>query len=407
MLETIKIKPALIQQAELPFNDWEQLQKKATVRLQEKKPATCSLPYMKIMVVDDLPLNVKVACAHLKAAGYKNIVTQNDPTKALTQIYRETPDVILLDIMMPKVSGLDILEAIRSDHHIAHIPVLILTASTENELKIKALELGATDLLNKPIDTQELLPRVHNALTIKMHQDHLESMIQQRTAELIEVQREVVHCLARASEYRDHETGHHVIRVGKYVELIARELGMDSKKVEMLKLASTLLDMGKIGIPDAILLKPGKLTHEEFGVMKNHCGYGQDICSHSGSESVEMLDACNSLGTIMLNESHSPLLKLASLIAATHHEKWDGSGYPAGLKGNDIPLEGRIVAVADVFDARSSKRPYKEPFPLEKCIAIIEEGKGSHFDAQLVDLFLENIDEVVEIRNTYGKKQDD
>lgn len=369
---------------------------------QKASKPKCISTHMKIMVIDDVPLNVKLACTHLEIAGYTNFIRETDPTKALTQIYKESPDVLLLDIMMPKVSGLDILEAIRTDEHLANIPVLILTASTEKELKNKALELGATDFLTKPIDPQDLLPRVHNALMMKMHQDHFESLVQQRTKELEESQLEVVHCLARASEYRDNETGHHVIRVGRYVEIIANELRLSKSKVERLKLASTLHDMGKIGVPDAILLKPGKLNDKEYELMKNHCGYGEDICSQSSSHMDGMVDTTNSLGTTMLKESKSPLLKLASIIAATHHEKWDGSGYPLGLKGEEIPLEGRITAVADVFDALSSKRPYKDPFPLEKCIAILEEGKGSHFDAHLVDLFLGKLDDVVIIRDKYG-----
>ena len=403
MLKTINKTESISDQESLPQDVWEKTKKHQTSHNQENSTAKPDLSNMKIMVVDDVPLNVKLACSHLKVAGYKNFLTQSDSTKALTQIYQESPDVLLLDIMMPKVSGLDILEAVRADHHFSHLPILILTASTESEMKNKALELGATDFLNKPIDTQDLLPRVRNALMMKMHQDHLESLVQQRTAELQEAQREVVHCLACASEYRDNETGNHVIRVSRYVEILAREVGFDKRKTEMIKLASTLHDMGKIGIPDSILLKPGKLTEEEFGEMKNHCNYGEDICSRTGSFTHKMLDTSNTIGTKMLENSKSPLLKLASSIAATHHEKWDGSGYPRGLKGEEIPLEGRIVAVADVFDALSSKRPYKDPFPLEKCIAILEEGKGSHFDAELVDLFLGKLDDVVAIRDKYSE----
>ncbi len=403
MLKTITQTETIADQETIPQNVWEKTKKHQATQNQETSTAKPDLSNMKIMVVDDVPLNVKLACSHLKVAGYKNFITQSDSTKALTQIYQESPDVLLLDIMMPQVSGLDILEAVRADHHFSHLPVLILTASTESEMKNKALELGATDFLNKPIDTQDLLPRVRNALMMKMHQDHLESLVQQRTAELQEAQREVVHCLACASEYRDNETGNHVIRVSRYVEILAREVGFDNHKTEMIKLASTLHDMGKIGIPDSILLKPGKLTEEEFGEMKNHCNYGKDICSRTGSFTHKMLDTSNTIGTKMLENSKSPLLQLASSIAATHHEKWDGSGYPRGLKGEEIPLEGRIVAVADVFDALSSKRPYKDPFPLEKCIAILEEGKGSHFDAELVDLFLGRLDDVVAIRDKYSE----
>ncbi len=390
------------EQEPVPQNVWEKTKERQIIQTQENPTTKPDLSNMKIMVVDDVPLNIKLACSHLKVAGYKNFITQSDSTKALTQIYQESPDVLLLDIMMPEVSGLSILEAVRADQHFSHLPILILTASTETELKNEALELGATDFLNKPIDARDMLPRVRNALMMKMHQDHLESLVRQRTAELQEAQREVVHCLACASEYRDNETGNHVVRVSLYVEVLAREVGFDSRQVEMIKLASTLHDMGKIGIPDSILLKPGKLTDEEFSEMKNHCDYGEKICSRTGILTHKMLDTSNTIGTKLLENSKSPLLKLASIIAATHHEKWDGSGYPKGLKGEEIPIEGRIVAIADVFDALSSKRPYKEPFPIEKCIAILEEGKGTHFDAELVDLFLGQMDEIIAIRDTHG-----
>ncbi len=361
----------------------------------------------KIMVVDDVPLNVKLASAHLSAAGYKNIVSETDSTKALARLYQEQPDLLLLDIMMPHVSGLDILAAIRCDKQFSHLPVLILTAATDREMKIQALELGATDFLTKPLDAQDLLPRVHNALLVKSHQDDLELRVRQRTQELQHAQEEVVICLARAAEYRDNETGRHVIRVSRYVGIIARELGLARNTVALMEQAATLHDMGKVGIPDAILLKPGKLTEEEFSVMKKHCVFGADICSglinYSGQgDSSQSVAAQAAVSTQRPQGCTSPLLKMAGSIAVTHHEKWDGSGYPNGLKGEQIPLEGRITAVADVFDALSSRRPYKEPFPLDKCVSILEEGRSQHFDPQIVDVFLNCLDEVVVIRDQYA-----
>ncbi|NOY28791.1 MAG: response regulator, partial [Planctomycetes bacterium] len=177
----------------------------------------------KIMVIDDVALNIKLACAHLGTVGYKRFITETDSTQALSTFYRDPPDLLLLDIMMPQVSGLDLLETIRADPNFAHLPILILTASTDREMKIQALELGATDFLTKPLDAQDLIPRVHNALLMKSYQDHLEQKVHQRTLELQHAQQEVVLCLARAAEYRDNETGKHVIRVGRYVEIIARE----------------------------------------------------------------------------------------------------------------------------------------------------------------------------------------
>ena len=356
------------------------------------------------MVVDDVPLNIKLACAHLQTVGYQHFITETDSTKALSVLYQDPPDLLLLDIMMPQVSGLDILQAIRADPRLLHLPVLVLTAATDREMKLQALELGATDFLTKPIDVQDLIPRVHNALLMKSYRDDLEHKVQQRTQELLHAQQEVVHCLARAAEYRDNETGQHVIRVSRYVEIIARELGLPANTVALMKQAATLHDMGKVGISDSVLLKPGKLTDEEFGEMKKHCEYGADICSHSIDGSVNMPKEHQSIGIRLLENCTSPLLKMATSIAATHHEKWDGSGYPNGLSGEQIPMEGRITAVADVFDALSSKRPYKEAFPIEKCIAILKEGRSQHFEPQLVDLFLSCLDEVIEIRDRFAEE---
>ncbi len=355
----------------------------------------------RIMIADDLVLNSRVVQAHLASYGYSKFIPVTQPIEILPTLYREEPDILLLDLMMPGISGLEILEAVRADRRFVHLPILILTATTDQELKLKALELGATDFLNKPIAAEELIPRVRNALTAKRYRDHLEDQVAERTEKLLLAQREVVHCLARAAEFRDNETGHHVIRVRMYVEIIARRLGFDPEIVQLIGDASVLHDVGKIGISDAILLKPGKLTDEEFDTMRRHCDFGYSICSHSESLSANDASHCES-GISFLESYSSPLLRTAAIITATHHEKWDGSGYPKGLKGTDIPLEGRITAVADVFDALSSKRPYKDPFPLEKCLAILTEGKGSHFDPHLVDVFLSDIDEVVSVRETYA-----
>ena len=348
-----------------------------------------------IMIVDDVAINVKLAEAHLREAGYERLTTETDPTRVLSRLHQELPDLLLLDLMMPHVSGLDLLEAIRSDDRLCGLPVLILTASTDRDQRVRALELGATDFLNKPIDVQDLLPRVRNGLREKLYRDHLEDLVAERTRELMKAQREVVDCLARAGEYRDNDTGRHVMRVGMYVAVIARQLGLDEEMVELLSQASMLHDVGKIGIPDAVMLKPGRLTDEEMQVMRRHCDYGVAICSGFRA------DAGGGEGSFLASYS-SPLLRTAASIVATHHEKWDGSGYPNGLKGAEIPLEGRITAVADVFDALGGRRSYKEPFPLEKCLAIMEEGRGTHFDSRVLDAFLNGLDEILEIREAYA-----
>lgn len=354
-----------------------------------------------VMIADDNELNVRVAQAHLRGAGYTRFLTVTEPVDILPTVYRDEPDILLLDLMMPQISGLEILAALRCDPRFAHWPVLILTAATDGELKRAALEQGATDFLNKPISPEELVPRVRNALVAKYYRDHLEEQVAQRTAHLRLAQREVVHCLARAAEYRDNDTGQHVLRVRAYVEIIARNLGLDPEIVQLIADAAILHDVGKIGIPDSILLKPDRLSEEEFTVIQRHCDFGHSICSRVPLEIDDGGEHCQS-GNLFLDTYSSPLLRTAATIAATHHEKWDGSGYPRGLKGTDIPLEGRITAVADVFDALGSRRPYKEPFSIGRCVSILQQEKGRHFDPALVDVFLDNLDEAIAVRKQYG-----
>jgi putative two-component system response regulator len=362
----------------------------------------------KILIVDDEELNIRVARKHLSDAGYSNFITTTDSTVAVALIEQEKPDLVLLDIMMPEVSGLDILHLMSLSDRLHQIPVLILSASTEVELKRVCLELGVTDFLTKPVDPYELLPRVRNVLLNKHYRDQLaqhaiqlEEQVRQRTAELAASREEVVHCLARAAEYRDDDTGHHVVRVGKYVGVIARELGFPESRVEVIELAAQLHDIGKIGIPDAILHKPGKLDPDQIDVIRRHCAMGKDIISPLSTNDWAQLKNHARLGANLLNVSSSPLLLLAARIAQTHHERWDGTGYPIGLKGEDIPIEGRMTAVADVFDALSTKRPYKPAFPREKCFQILQEGRGTHFDPQVIDAFFARSSEIVQIQIDY------
>lgn len=363
----------------------------------------------KVMIVDDEPINIKVVRKYLSMVGYTDFVSVTEAGEAFNQIVKELPDVLLLDVMMPNVSGLEILEQVRADRRIAHIPVLILTASDDQETKKRALESGATDFLSKPVDPNELIPRVKNALVVKAHHDHLEDharklerLVFERTKELIGTRLAVVHCLARAAEYRDNETGRHVLRVGAYVGIIARELGLSPDQVDLLELASPLHDVGKIGIRDEILLKPGKLDPEEFEIMQKHCALGKKVFQTLSSAEWEAWKTHMELGAKIIGDAESPLIKTAASIALTHHEKWDGTGYPLGLAGEDIPIEGRITAVADVFDALSSKRPYKPPFPCDKCFAIMEAERGKHFDARILDAFMARKAEIVETQIRYA-----
>jgi putative two-component system response regulator len=239
-----------------------------------------------------------------------------------------------------------------------------------------------------------LIPRVRNALIVKSHQDHLanyakelEEKVRQRTAELAASRQEVILCLARAAEFRDNITGNHVVRVGRYVGIIAHELGFSDEKVEMLEQAAQLHDVGKIGIPDSILLKPGKLDPDEFEQVQKHCSYGRKIIQRLPEPEWDALKRHTDLGAKLLEIVRTPIIELASKIALTHHERWDGTGYPLGLAGDDIPIEGRMTAVADVYDALSTKRPYKPAFPRKQCFQIIEEARGTQFDSKVLDAF--------------------
>jgi putative two-component system response regulator len=357
------------------------------------------------MIVDDEPINVTVVRKFLQRSGYQNFDEITDATQALGHIYANTPDVLLLDLMMPQVSGLEILEAVRADPKLARLPVLILTASCDPATKVEALNLGATDFLSKPVDPTELIPRVRNALLVKGREDALEELVAKRTAELERSRREVIHCLARAAEFRDNETGRHVIRVGKYAGILAREMGFSERDAQQIEVAATLHDIGKIGIPDAILLKPGKLDPEEFELMQKHSAYGRKIVHAMDALEFASFAGHAELGSTLLGDCTSPVLQMASRISLTHHERWDGSGYPLGLAGTDIPLEGRITAVADVFDALSSRRPYKAAFPMAKCVEILEEGRGQHFDPEVLDAFHTQRDEIVRVQIEYADNE--
>jgi len=349
----------------------------------------------KIMIVDDEPVNVKVVQKYLKLAGYRHFATSTDPRPVMEMIANEMPDAILIDVMMPFISGLQILEKLRQDERLAHIPTIVLTASDNERTKMEALDLGATDFLAKPVNSAELIVRVRNALLVKAHYDHLknyardlEQQVRHRTAELAASRLELIHCLARTAEFRDNETGRHVIRVGRYVEIIAREWGMDEQSVELIGHAAPLHDMGKVGIPDCILLKPSKLTPNEFEIMRKHTVYSQHTFEPMSEEELQKFRAHTFMGEMIMDVQSSPIITMAAKIALTHHEKWDGTGYPIGLRGEEIPLAGRITAVADVFDALSNKRPYKPAFPLERCFQIMEEGRGTHFDPKVLEAFL-------------------
>ena len=310
-------------------------------------------------------------------------------------------DVIITDITMTPKSGFDLLRLIGADHHESSIPVVVLTGNAEVDLKSKALELGASDLLNKPVNSQDLVARIRSTLRLKAYQDEikeqnriLEQRVLDRTASLEISRLEILWRLAKAGEFRDEETGNHTVRVGLYSRTIAEKLGLADDFVNNIFLTSPLHDIGKIGIPDGILLKKGKLTPIEWDIMRTHCVIGSSILS----DEVTGVEYYLQMKSVEWPEIKQPvhrrnyLLEMASSIALSHHERWDGSGYPKGLAGEDIPIEARIVTIADVYDALKSERPYKPAFSDEKSYDIIKEEKGRQFDPDVVQVFIDNFE---------------
>ena len=366
----------------------------------------------KLMVVDDEPTNVKLVRRLLELQGYERFITTTDSREALGLIESEQPDCVLLDLMMPHLSGVDVLRAVRSATELEHIPVIILTAIADRPTRCQVLAEGATDFLTKPIDPAELGPRVSNILAVKGYQDQLlrynhdlEKAVRERTAQLEQAHRQVALCLATAAEYRDNDTGLHVIRVGRYARMIGEELGIVNEQADLLEDAAQLHDVGKIGVPDAILLKPGRLSVEEFEVLKKHCNFGDRILRTEAAEPNRPLQRTVPEEGAACRLAASPLLAMASRIALSHHEWWNGSGYPRGLAGEEIPLEGRITAVADVFDALSSKRCYKEAFPLDECFEIMKQERGTHFDPAVFDAFTACREALLEVRLRYADEE--
>ena len=376
----------------------------------QRREASDDVRDAKIFIVDDEELVVRVIQRFLATEGYTNLSAVTDSRVALERMVYERPDVILLDIMMPKVSGLDILMRRQNDPRLKHIPVIILSASSEMDIKREALKLGATEFLAKPVDTIDLVLRVRNALLVKRHQDHLqnyavelEEEVRRRTRQIDKSREQVVQCLAKAAEFRDNETGQHVVRVGKFASIIARQIGFGPNYCRQIELAAQLHDVGKIGIPDSILLNPGRLNGEQFDVMKEHCSLGVEIMRPFvvSTDDVAVGASGRRTGTEVSDSVQPPLLELAASIARSHHEKWDGTGYPSGLRGEEIPIEGRITCVADVFDALRSDRPYKSGYPLSQCLEIMESERGTRFDSKILDAFLLNIPQFEAIRGEH------
>lgn len=331
----------------------------------------------KFLLVDDEQYNIELLEAVLKKAGYQQISSTTDPRRVLPLFIEYKPDILVLDFNMPNMTGLDVIcQVVPRLPAESYFPILVITSEMAPEVKHKVLTAGAKDFLSKPIDRTEVLLRVRNLLTTRFlyhqleHQnERLEDMVRQRTQELDLAQEEILERLGRAAEYRDDETGQHTRRIGRSAAMVAEIMGWTPAQVELMRRAAPLHDIGKIGIADRILLKPGKLTAEEFEAMKEHV----------------------TIGSKTLMGSRSPLLQLAETIALTHHERWDGAGY-LKLKKEEIPLAGRIVSVADVFDALTHKRPYKEAWPIDRAREEMTAKSGQHFDPQAVEAFFKVLD---------------
>jgi len=331
-----------------------------------------------ILIVDDAEANIDILVDALGETY--DISVAMDGESALKAVETHIPDLILLDIMMPGIDGYEVCEQLKANEATRGILIIFLTALTDELDEARGLSLGAVDYITKPFNPDLVISRVRNQLELKRYRDDLELLVKERTRELQLTRDVAIESMGTLAEYRDPETGGHITRTQNYVQLLAEHLKdhpqfkdfLDGNTIEILCKSAPLHDIGKVGVRDSILLKPGKLTDEEFGEMKKHTTYGRDAIAVSERK----------LGK-------NSFLKYARIIAENHHEKWDGSGYPAGLKGEDIPIPGRIMALADVYDALISKRCYKPPFPHEKAIKIITEGRGSHFDPDMVDAFLE------------------
>ncbi len=336
---------------------------------------------MNVLIVDDTLANLKLMESLIRKIGDElSPFTHADPQAGLAACAAQAVDLLIVDYMMPGLDGIEFIRRFRALPGHDETPVLMVTADHERNTRYGALDVGATDFLTKPIDSREFRSRVRNMLALqrsrKLIADRaqwLEEEVAKRTHEIVAREMEMIMRLSRAAEFRDPETGAHIQRMSQFSRLIAEQLGMPDAEQELILRAAPMHDVGKIAIPDHILLKPGRLTPEEFELMKRHAEYGYEI----------------------LKNSCSTLLDVAAIIARSHHEKFDGSGYPAGLRGEDIPLYGRIVAVADVFDALTSARPYKEPWPLEDATGFLRQGAGSHFDPRCVEAFLARLDDVL------------
>lgn len=353
----------------------------------------------RVLIADDDPTTRAILGALLRRHGY--IVRQaGNGEEALHLVASGEIDVVVLDVVMPGLGGIETCRRIRQHAQFGHLPIIFVTAKEDRAGRIEGKKVGADDYLIKPVDGEELLARVHNLMLVRKYYVHLEreredlkrtveeqtDLISMAMAEISKANRaernfndQLIYRLSKAVEFRDDETGNHVQRMSRYCSIIAAKTGMTEEMSEAIRIASALHDMGKIGMPDDILRKPGGLNEDEMSVMRRHADIGYKLLSGSGSH----------------------MLELAATIAWTHHERFDGTGYPLGLAGEDIPIVGRIAAVADVFDALTSKRVYKPAYPVEAALKVLRQERGKHFDPGLVDLLMSSVDDLLVVMTTH------
>jgi putative two-component system response regulator len=370
------------------------------------RPALLSNRKPRIVFVDDEPPILDLLRRMVRVPNYEwDIESFSDSKQAWDWLRKGRADVIVTDVMMPGMTGPELLRRLRENESTRDTPVIVLTALNERSLKRQVLDLGATDLLNKPVEANDLLARLRSALRLKQCQDELkiqnetlERKVVERTRQLQASRIEIIWRLACAAEIHDEETGCHVLRVGHICRIIAEALHQPREFVDMLFLAAPLHDLGKIGIPDAILHKPGRLTNEERAIMQTHCQIGERILS-AGIPSLEFLHSNLRAVELTALAEQDPVLSMAREIAGAHHERWDGHGYPRSLAGEHIPLSARITAVADVYDALTSERDYKPAMPAIGALDLIRRDAGRQFDPAVCEAFSRAWDEIEELRS--------
>lgn len=332
-----------------------------------------------VLVIDDTPSNLDVLTGILKDTYQVKVAINGHIGIKIAKTVPQ-PDLILLDIMMPDIDGFEVCRQLKLQPNTAHIPIIFVTAKIDAEDEVKGLSLGAVDYLTKPITPQIALQRVKTHIALYDQQRALFSQVKEKTREINLGKLETLNILGRAAEFKDNETGMHVMRMSHYCEVLAKALGMTDEDAETLRDAAPMHDIGKIGIPDSVLLKPGKLDADEWTTMQKHVEYGVEILGR---------------------QSDSKLMQMAIQVAQYHHEKWDGTGYPNQISGEEIPLVGRIAAVADVFDALTAERPYKRAWSVDEALNLFKEQKGKHFDPRVVELLFENLPEILAIKERF------